>query len=221
MCGRYSLTLEAPDIIEQFLIDEFLVNDWQPRYNIAPSQLVLGAVEHNGKRRAGYFHWGYIPTWVKEPQSWKPLINARAETLHEKSSFKHLLNKKRCVLFADSFYEWKRMENDKQPIRFLRKNHQPFAFAALWDHVEVGSEKKATCTIITTKPNSTVRSVHDRMPVILKQEQLSFWLDPQQDYEQVQSHLTAFPSAEMECYPVSSMLNSPKADTPSLIERLC
>ncbi|HWO76301.1 MAG TPA: SOS response-associated peptidase [Bacillus sp. (in: firmicutes)] len=220
MCGRYSLTLDAEDIIEMFLIDEFLAEEWRPRYNIAPSQKVLGAVEVNGKRRAGYFYWGLTPKWIKEPQKWKPLINARSESLLEKISFKDLVNKRRCILFADGFYEWRRKGQDKQPFRFFRKDKQPFAFAALWDVNEVSGEKKPSCTILTTSPNEMVGPIHDRMPVILKEEQLSLWLDHQVPYEQIQSQLAPYPADEMDVYQVSEQVNSPKNDHPSILQKI-
>ncbi|MET3696018.1 putative SOS response-associated peptidase YedK [Bacillus oleivorans] len=217
MCGRYSLTMEAEDIIEAFLIDEFLAEDWKPRYNIAPSQIVLGAVEANGKRRAGYFYWGLTPKWVKESQKGKPLINARAETVSEKMSFKHLINKRRCVLFADGFYEW---DKERQPFRFVRKGNEPFAFAALWDLSDASGGKKPTCTILTTAPNTRVEAVHDRMPVILREEQLSLWLDHQVPFGQVQSQLAPFPADDMETYQVSEQVNSPKNDSPSILQKI-
>ena len=220
MCGRYSLTMEAEDIMEAFLIDEFLAEDWRPRYNIAPSQKVLGAVKANGKRRAGYFNWGLTPKWVKEPNKWKPLINARSESVTEKASFKHLINKRRCILFADGFYEWKRSNQMKQPFRFIRKDHQPFAFAALWDLNEAGGENKPACTILTTSPNEKVEFVHDRMPVILKEEQLSWWLDSDVPFAELQSQLAPFPAEEMDMYQVSGQVNSPKNDDPIILQKI-
>ncbi|GAA0348423.1 SOS response-associated peptidase [Bacillus carboniphilus] len=216
MCGRYSLTISPEDIIENFLIDEFLVDDWSPRFNIAPSQMVLGAVEHAGKRRAGYFRWGLTPSWVKETSNWKPLINARSETMDEKSSFKHLVNKRRCVIFADGFYEWKKENGKRVPVRFVKLDRKPFAFAGLWDKSHTQSHP--TCTIITTSPNNIVSPIHNRMPAIIQNEQLSFWLDHQNDFEQLKSLLEPFPSDKMISYDVSPQVNSPRVDHPSLIE---
>ena len=145
MCGRFTLTASREELIERFQLDLFPV-DYMPSYNVAPSQQVLTAVQAQDRRRAGFLKWGLVPFWVKDPKQWKPLINARAESLHEKASFKHLLAKRRCIIFADSFYEWNSRGGKRVPFRILLKEERPFAFAGLWDRNQHGDRVLTTCT---------------------------------------------------------------------------
>ncbi|RLQ95181.1 SOS response-associated peptidase [Falsibacillus albus] len=215
MCGRYTLTKSKETLIEQFLIDEF-PEEFDRSFNVAPSQSVLALAGINNKRRAGYLKWGLIPHWVKEGKQWRPIINARAEKLEEKASFRGLVEKKRIILLADGFYEWGMHEGKKQPFRFIAKNQSLFAFAALWDK----NGGQSTCTIITTGANEEVSSIHDRMPVIfLGEDQISKWLS-EEPYENVKSLLKPLPDDEMTIYPVSSMVNSPKNNNESCIEKI-
>ncbi|MGM0845414.1 MAG: SOS response-associated peptidase [Bacillota bacterium] len=221
MCGRFTLTVSYEELVKQFQIDE-VVNDWQPRFNVAPSQTVLSVIVGKGKKMAGPIQWGLIPSWVKDQRKWKPLINARSETLENKSSFKPLLNKRRTAILADSFYEWKKKDGEKQPYRFMMKSEEPFAFAGLWDKHESLSSANASSTIITTSANELVSSVHDRMPVILKgEENINRWISTADySFSEVKDLLVPFPSELMSKYRVSQEVNSTKNDFKACVEPL-
>lgn len=207
MCGRFTLTDELIQLQDQF---QFEFNgEYTPRYNIAPGQMIL-AVGSNGQRRKGnMLKWGLIPYWAKNEKIGYKMINARAESIDEKPSFKHVFKKRRCLILADGFYEWKKTEDGKQPYRFVLKNKKTFAFAGLWETWRKGDKPVHSCTIITTTPNEVTKDVHDRMPVILPAETHDLWLDPSyEDIQQLKSLLLPFPGEEMEKYPVSTLVNS-------------
>lgn len=217
MCGRFTLTVGKDELIDMFELVSF-PDEYDPSYNVAPSQKVLAAVQAPNGRRAGFLQWGLVPFWVKDPKKWKPLINARAETLHKKPSFKHLVARRRCVIFADSFYEWSSRDGMRTPFRIFLKEEKPFAFAALWDRNEYGNEILTTCTIITTAPNEKVANVHDRMPVILHDEAVEKWLNTERySYNEVRNLLQPYPAEAMNLYPVSTLVNSPKNNSPECI----
>ncbi|WAA13279.1 SOS response-associated peptidase [Fervidibacillus halotolerans] len=211
MCGRFTLTADRNELIEAFQLD-FFPDEYEVSYNIAPTQPILAAVQGKKGRKAGFLTWGLVPYWVKVPKKWKPLINARSESLAEKSSFRHLLARRRCVIFADSFYEWKAEEGKKIPYRIMLENGRPFAFAGLWDRNEHGEEKLTTCTILTTKANERMHFIHERMPVILyEQTQIEKWLNVEQfSFEKAKMVLTSMPDDTIKLYRVSSIVNSPK-----------
>ncbi|MCA1054547.1 SOS response-associated peptidase [Rossellomorea aquimaris] len=214
MCGRFSLTTPLEELIRQFMIDEY-IEDTAPRYNIAPSQKILSLISHDGKRKAGHTTWGLVPSWAKRDK-WKPLINARSETLLEKPSFRSLVHKKRMVIFSDGFYEWKPGDSGKRPVRFQLKSEKPFVFAALWDRSEDGL---VTSTILTTEANAVVSPVHNRMPVILHDnEQIDMWLDPKHSFGEASTLLKPYPETKMKSYGVSTLVNSPKNDVKECIE---
>lgn len=218
MCGRFTLTAEKEQLIDAFQL-EFFPDEYEPSYNIAPSQQVLAAVQSNSIRRCGYIKWGLVPCWVKDTKKWKPLINARSETLTEKASFKHLLNKNRCIIFADSFYEWKMEAGKKTPYRILTKTGKPFAFAALWDCNRTRSKDLVTCTILTTSANEVVKNIHDRMPVILDtKDAVEIWLNVEEfDFHEAKEVMVLYPAINQKLYPVSKLINSPKNNYPDLI----
>lgn len=219
MCGRYTLTVDPDDLKAAFPEYSF-PEQGAPRFNIAPTQPIL-ALPNDGKNRADYYTWGLIPTWAKDPTIGSRLINARAETLAEKSSFRGAYKYKRCLVFADGFYEWKTLPGTKVKVpHFIRlKSGGPFAFAGLWDewHSPDGSFIKS-CTIITTEPNELMSTLHNRMPVILPREAYEPWLDtaPQKP-ETLQKLLAPYPAAEMTAYPVSTLVNSPANDRAELL----
>jgi putative SOS response-associated peptidase YedK len=214
MCGRFSLTTPLEELIKQFLIDDY-IDDVTPRYNIAPSQRVLSLISHKGSRKAGETLWGLVPGWA-DKSKWKPLINARSETLLEKPSFRSLVHKKRMVIFTDGFYEWKQEDEGKVPVRFQLRNEKPFVFAGLWDR---SSDGKVTSTILTTKANNLIQPVHNRMPVMLKdEEEIEKWLNTDEySFEEASSILKSFPEEEMKSYNVSKLVNSPKNDNEECI----
>lgn len=221
MCGRFTLTVSFEQLMDQFLIDEF-VDQWGPRFNVAPSQEVLSLISSKGKRKAGPIQWGLVPFWVKDASKWKPLINARGESLEDKASFKHLVNKRRTAILADSFYEWEKRDGKKQPVRFLMNNKEPFAFAGLWDRQGNGESSKVTTTIITTEANDLVRPVHDRMPVILRgEENINRWLSAEEyPFNEVKDLLEPVPAELMTKYNVSPDVNSPRNDYEACVEPL-
>lgn len=218
MCGRFTLTVEKEQLIDAFQL-EFFPEEYEPSYNISPSQQVLAAVHTDAGRRAGYLKWGLVPFWVKDTKKWKPLINARSESVAEKASFKHLVNKRRCIIFADSFYEWKTEEGRKTPYRILTKSEKPFAFAALWDRNRTETSDIVTCTILTTSANELVKDVHDRMPVILDNEEaVEVWLNVDEyNFNDAKEVMDPYPANKQKLYPVSTLVNSPRNNTPDLL----
>jgi len=225
MCGRFSLNQTGEALAEAFHLQT--VPQVVPRYNIAPTQAVA-AVVATREEPEPHFHWlrwGLIPSWAKDPAIGNRLINARAETVAEKPSFRAAFKRRRCLVLADGFYEWQAQADSKtkQPYYIFLKDHQPFAFAGLWEHwtdPTSGSELQ-TCVLLTTTANELMEPIHDRMPVILPEEDYGPWLDP--SYEQPQSLqgvLRPYESASMEYYPVSTVVNKPQNDSPECIEPL-
>jgi putative SOS response-associated peptidase YedK len=190
-----------------------------PRYNIAPTQPVL-AIANDHPDRVAHFRWGLIPSWAKDASIGSRLINARAETLAEKPAFRTALRRRRCLVPADGFFEWRMSGKSKTPMYFRLKTGGLFAFAGLWDvwHGPDGSEIPS-CTLITGQPNELVKPIHDRMPVILPSEHYEQWLNPgEQEPAALHAMLVPYPASEMEAYPVSRAVNSPKNDSPQCIE---
>jgi putative SOS response-associated peptidase YedK len=219
MCGRFTLIQTAEAIQDTFDIGN--APDLQPRYNIAPTQEVVTVLHDtdNDLRVAKLLRWGLIPSWSKDPSIATKLINARSETVAEKPSFRSAFKKRRCLIVADGFYEWQRTEGKKQPFRFQLQDKQPFGFAGLWEQWQSPSgEEIDTCTILTTAANELMAPIHDRMPVILKPEDYDLWLDPQaQDPKMLQPLLQPFSTEAMTAYPVSTIVNSPKNNTPECV----
>jgi putative SOS response-associated peptidase YedK len=212
MCGRFSLTASADAIAEAFHLDA--IPNWQPRYNIAPKQQIPAIV---GNREFRTLRWGLIPSWSKDASIGNRLINARAETLAEKPSFRDAFRQRRCLIVTDGFYEWKKTEKGKkQPFYFQLETGEPFAFAGLWERWKTFE----TCTIITTEANSLMADVHDRMPVMLGEEGCDRWLDPKSTSQELQSILRPYPDAAMAFYPIGLSVNSPSNDTPDCIQPL-
>ncbi|UII57563.1 SOS response-associated peptidase [Cytobacillus spongiae] len=211
MCGRYSLSENKAELQAQFQFE--MLEELNPRYNIAPSQNIL-AVGSNGQRRKGSFlQWGLVPFWADNPKIGYKMINARSESIDEKPSFKHAFKKRRCLILADGFYEWKKENGHKQPYRFVMKDQKPFAFAGLYEVWKKSDHPLVTCTIITTTPNEVTEEIHDRMPVILPADTYDLWLDPKnEDVTMLKSLLTPYPAEQMIKYPVSTLINSPKND---------
>ncbi len=216
MCGRYRLSRRKQLIAEYFdTVDEI---DWEPRYNIAPTQNV-GIVRQDREypiRKFSLVRWGLIPYWAKDPSISAKMINARSETVLEKPVFREAFQNRRCLVPADGFYEWKRTGRSKQPIHIGMKDDSLFAFAGIWDRWKDASGNLfETCSILTTTPNSLLAEVHDRMPVILKPENYELWLDPEfKDLDTLSAMLKPFDPALMKCYPVSTLINSPANESP-------
>jgi|SRR5271157_1314969 len=216
MCGRYRLS-KRKQLIEEYFETANEV-DWEPRYNIAPSQNV-GIIRQNPSRPRREFsqvRWGLIPYWAKEASIGHKMINARSETVLEKPAFREAFRNRRCLVPADGFYEWVRTGRSKQPMHIGMQDDSLFAFAGIWDLWKDASESLVeTCSILTTTPNSLLAEVHDRMPVILEPENYELWLDPGfKDLDTLTTMLKPFDPTLMKCYPVSTLVNSPANDNP-------
>ncbi|MCY9006072.1 SOS response-associated peptidase [Peribacillus frigoritolerans] len=223
MCGRFTLFTDIEEIKERFDIQGSFDEEYQFSYNIAPSQSVLSVINDGVRNRLGYLRWGLIPFWAKDEKAGYKMINARAETIAEKASFRNAYKKKRCLIIADSFYEWKKIPERKIPMRIKLKNHAPFGMAGLWESWKSPEGISIySCSVITTVPNELMTSIHDRMPVILKPEDEKDWLNPSiNDPAYLQQYLKSFDSEQMEAFEVSTDVNSTKNNTPNLIQQIC
>jgi len=223
MCGRFTLSVSKNEIkdylYKNYQIEEFDSNFMVPRYNIAPGQELITIINDGSKHRIGTIKWGFVPFFAKDEKIGFKMINAKAETLSEKLSFRNSFKHKRCVILADGFYEWKKENNTKIPMRFLLKNQTIFPFAGIWSSYkrEDGSTLY-TCSIITTNANSLVSTVHDRMPVILTNETKDIWLNPNiKDDKVLSSLLIPYQADEMKGYQVSTIVNNPTNEDPKCI----
>jgi len=220
MCGRFTTTIDLEEIKRVFKLSD-ASSAYQPSYNTAPGQDIPIIVEdHN--RRLILSRWGLVPSWAKEPSIGNKLINARAESLHEKPSFRQAFRYRRCIIPADSFYEWDKRGKEKKPYRCLPKDKSILALAGLWEIWSPSPELRLhSCTIITVPANSLLEPLHDRMPAILEPEELDLWLDPAlQNPYQLATLLKPYPADLLEIYPVSTLVNSPRNNTPQVIEPL-
>lgn len=221
MCGRYTLARSQQELSERFGVQQ-LFFDLIPRYNIAPTQKVPVVLNHSGDRSIEVFQWGLIPSWTQDLKLAKPLINARAETLNEKASFRSALKSRRCIVPADGFYEWKKVGTAKQPMFIHGTEDQILGFAGIWEewkNEDDGGAIVRTFSIITTAANKTMSAVHDRMPVILAPEAEDLWLDPQQkNPASLVSILGQCPEEFLTMHEVSQKVNSVKVDSPECLE---
>lgn len=198
MCGRFVLLTDLSRIVKSFNIQE-VSSAYHTGINISPGQMIAAVIRDNMNRLAD-FKWGLVPSWAKDPAIGNKMINARAETVSEKPSFRQAFRKHRCLIVADGFYEWKKEAGKKTPMRFYLKSGEPFGFAGLYE-TWISPDKVPinTCTIITTDANDLVRSVHDRMPVIVSKENEDLWVDPEnQDQTELLSILKPYPADEIE-----------------------
>jgi putative SOS response-associated peptidase YedK len=214
MCGRYRLSRHKQVLAERFDVE--IDDNWQPRYNIAPTQdvPVIRQERTRPKRLASTMRWGLIPYWAKNASAGHKMINARAESISSRPAFQDALKKRRCLLPADGFYEWKKTGAAKTPFCFTMADEGIFAFAGIWDSWRNPEGKLVeTCCIITTAPNALCAQVHDRMPVILPGEAYDLWLDPGwQKPEVVSGLLQPFDAGLMRCYEASPRVNFVKND---------
>lgn len=222
MCGRFTLRSDPETLTETFPgFTTPAVDEMSPRYNIAPSQGVA-VVANNGENRVEFFQWGLVPSWAKDPKIGNRMINARAETLAEKPSFRTPYKRRRCLVLTDGFYEWKAEPGSKSktPFYIRLRSEKPFAFAGLWEawSPNIDDDPLLSCTIITTSPNALMETIHRRMPVILEPDAYNLWLDPSdQPPKQLDGLLKPYPADEMEAYPVSRLVNRPSNDSPDCI----
>ncbi len=220
MCGRFTLTVDPDELMQHFHLSTAEAST-APRYNIAPTQDVA-VVLNETPDRLSMVQWGLIPGWAKDPAIGAQLINARGETLAEKPAFRAAFKKRRCLVLADGFYEWRREADGKTktPMYARLNSGEPFAMAGLWE-VWKSPEGKArrTCTIITTEPNDLLSGVHNRMPVILPRDAEGDWLDDNLPALALMSMLKPYSADLMQVYPVSRRVNAPANDEPSLTQR--
>lgn len=223
MCGRFALISDTETLIDTFGVAPETLTAMPPslpRYNVAPTQPVL-AVRLNPtskKRELTFFQWGLIPSWAKDIKIGARMINARSETVTEKSSFRAAFKRRRCIIPADGFYEWQQQDNRKQPMYIHAADGTPFALAGLWElWRSPDGDAIQSCTILTTTPNELMTSIHNRMPVILEPEDFSMWLEPDERPEQGLHLLRPYPSTKMAAYPVSTFVNNPTNDAPQCI----
>ena len=186
-------------------------------YNVAPTQGVAAVLEEDGQRRLEVLRWGLIPPWADDPQIGSRMINARSEMAPEKQSFRRAFRKRRCLIPADGFYEWRRTNGAKQPYYIHLEDGRPFTFIGLWESWS-GEGEVRTCTILTTGANALVGEIHDRMPVILARDAYDVWLDPASEKDELRDLLAPFPEDGMEAYPVSRFVNNPQNNDPRCVE---
>ena len=246
MCGRY--TLRRIDLARSAFgavpdpgFEEFEEFTERPRFNIAPSQHVaVVRLNKAGGRSLGLVRWGLIPHWAKGPPKAQP-INARAETVLTSGMFRQAFARRRCILPADGFYEWRKLDpKTKQPMFVHFPDERLFGFAGLWERRHPaggasgadgsggegskggpeGAEPVDTCAIITTTPNQLMAPIHDRMPVILRPEDYAAWLDRETDPAEAAALMRPYPDGELEAVPVGRLVNSPGNDVPECVQSL-
>lgn len=225
MCGRF-VSSSTPDEIAQYFdavpaVEVALAPNW----NVAPTSDVYVVLEDGGLRRVASHHWGLVPIWAKSPAMGSKMINARAEGLADKNAYKHAFRKRRCIVPADGFYEWRKVPGQKvkQPYFIRRPDGEPIAFAGLWEEWRgpdrSGDERLRSATIITTTPNDLMATIHDRMPVILPPSAWDAWLDPRNaDLQALGKLLVPAPSHVLELRPVSTEVNNVRNQGPHLID---
>ncbi|MGD8275136.1 MAG: SOS response-associated peptidase [Thiohalocapsa sp.] len=219
MCGRFVQHSDPEIYARQF--DLNTVCESAPRYNVAPTQSVLAIRERDqGKRELVPLRWGLVPFWSKGPDSRYSMINARAETVGAKPAYRDAFKRRRCLIPAEGFYEWRTDEGAKTPFLIQRADRRPFAMAGLWERWrQEDGELLESCTIIVTDANSLVRDIHDRMPVILNEGDIGAWLDPENDdAEELLAMLKPADPAALAMHEVSRQVNSPRNDGPELLE---
>ncbi len=220
MCGRF-VGYRQLDELQQFFPIDRANCDVAANFNVAPTQEILAIYTYEGENWLDRFHWGLVPFWAKDPSIGNRMINARAETIDEKPSFKNAFKKRRCLIIADGFYEWKGTKGQKQPMLITLPDKKPFAFAGLWEIWYKNKQAPAyrSCTIITTEASASIREIHHRMPVILKPEVYKDWLNPQyQNTENLKHILAVERLTELTSYPVSKQVNFARNNDLSLLD---
>lgn len=216
MCGRFSFSPLAKIIEDRF--DVKVDSSYKPRYNSAPTQS-LAVISNLEPDKLSFFKWGLIPFWAKDPKIGNRMINAKSETISEKPAFRNPFKRKRCLVPADSFYEWKKITpKEKIPYRIMMKDKSLFAMAGIWDTWKTPEgDDLYSFSILTTSPNKLLENIHNRMPVILAREDEKRWLQEEQP-EKLESLLNPFNEDLMTAYPVSKLVNSPANDVEQVHE---
>jgi putative SOS response-associated peptidase YedK len=227
MCGRYTLRRinlahSGFNAMPEPGFEEFSEH---PRFNIAPSQNVaVVRMNKEGSRSIGLVRWGLIPHWAKDSPKAQP-INARAESVRTSGMFRQAFSRRRCIVPADGFYEWKKLDaKNKQPMFMHFPDDRVFGFAGLWERWRPPDDPDAkpldSCTIITITPNTLMAPIHDRMPVILKPDEYQTWLERETDPDEAAKLMRPYPDGELEAVPVDRLVNSPKNDVPECVKPL-
>lgn len=217
MCGRFALYAPASDIAEVFGVDE--LPEIVDRYNIAPTDPVLGIRAYEDGRMAEEYRWGLVPFWSKDAKGAARLINARAEKAATAPAFREAMSRRRLLIPASGFYEWLKVGKDRLPTLFRLDSGLPMAFAGVWERWRGPDGVLRTCSILTTDANDVVRPLHDRMPVILPRRSWDAWLDPnQRDAAAVRHLLAPYALDDLEAVPVGTAVNNVKNEGPQLIE---
>lgn len=219
MCGRYRLS-RAEKLAEYFEAEQ--AEELSPRYNIAPTQPIPAVRVAGSVRVISMLRWGLVPSWAKDISIGNKMINCWSETVLEKPSFRECFHKRRCLIPADGFYEWKKVGKAKQPFHFGMKDDSLFAFAGVWDRWKSPEGKvMESCSILTTCPNELMKDVHDRMPVILHHNHYEVWLaGPALEAKNLADLLVPYDSELMKRYEVSPLVNRPQNDIPECAEQL-
>lgn len=216
MCGRFNLLAEPAQLIEHFELQR--LRRYDPSYNIAPGRKILTVVKlEDGSHKAVNLWWGLLPSWAKDKKISSHLINARAETVADKPSFRAAYRKRRCLIPATGFYEWRQMEQGKQAHHIYRQDRGLFSFAGLWEHWENSHETVYSCTIITTPANELMRPVHQRMPVILSKQHYRDWLNKEMPLENLSQLLVDDAYQGFMVSSVSDWVNNPAHDDPDCL----
>jgi putative SOS response-associated peptidase YedK len=215
MCARYSF-FSVQLFQQEFDLEPEGI---EPHFNIAPTDVAPIVIEDASGRRLQFMQWGLVPGWSKDPSIGQKLINARAETLAEKPSFRSALRRRRCLVPADGFFEWKGEKGSKQPYYVHRRDGRPFAFAGLYEYWEGVAGALVTFTIVTTEPNALCATVHNRMPAILEPADYSVWLDPKlQNPARLTPLLCPYGESELEMHPVTKAMSNPSYESPRIVE---
>ena len=219
MCGRFVIT--SPPAALRQIFGYIEQPNFPPRHNIAPTQPIPVVIIENGVRHFRLMRWGLLPAWVKDPRNFTLLINARAETVREKPAFKNAIRRRRCLIPADGYYEWRAEGARKRPYFIHRRDGTPIGLAGLAETwMGPNGEEQETAAIVTTTASRSISHIHDRMPVIVAPEAFDFWLDPNVDAEMASAVIQPAPDAQLEFFEVSSAVNRTANDSPALLEPL-
>jgi Uncharacterized conserved protein len=213
MCGRSSLHDAPVNILERFKLPPLLPG-FEPRFNIAPSQLQWTVLlDSNGKPQARQLKWGLVPSWAQDPSVGARMVNARSDSLTEKPSYRESFRDRRCVVLADGYYEWTGKGRSRVPVFFHLAGNTPFGLAGIWDHWEKDGAVLDTCTIITTDASERAAAYHHRMPALLNPDSAAEWLARDTPQERLLGMLAPYSETDLECHEVSTLVNSPLNDS--------
>lgn len=219
MCGRYSLSSNGEALVKEFGVNDLAA--WSPRFNIAPSQAVPVLVRNGEALEATSFYWGLVPAWAKDRKMQSRLINARAESVAEKPSFRSAFRRRRCLVLANGYYEWVKRNNEKQPYYIHLQSHRPFAFAGLWEKwLDENGTPYLSCSIITCAANERLTALHQRMPVVLPKSTHATWLQSETDRQTLIDLLKPAANDAFNAIAVSRFVNAPNHEGPDCIKPL-